>query len=116
MNEENITMKNTKTIAWTKLKVHIDDCTYKIIPLEGIYEMKLENTSGDIHKMLKQDLIEGNDRFLIATFDYTDKGFSFEMFYSFDEFDMKEFIDYEYQLANFVLGNRIKKPTIVTIK
>lgn len=103
-----------KQIAWTKLKVYLHDGTYNIIPLTDIYEMKLENTFGDIRKMLKQDLIDGNDRFLVATFDYTDKGFSFEMFYSFKQFDQADFLAMEYKLAEYIISQNVKKPTIIT--
>ena len=105
-----------KQIGWTDLKVLLrEDGTYRIEPKTGIYQMKLENTSGDIHRMLKQDLIEGNDTFLIATYDHTEDSFSFEMFYSFEEFDKSDFIAMEYELADYIIAQNVKKPTIFTI-
>lgn len=105
-----------KQIGWTDLKVLLNgDGTYSIEPKTGIYQMKLENTSGDIHKLLKEDLIEGDDTFLVATYDHTDDSFCFEMFYSFDKFDADDYIDMEYELADYIIDQNIKKPTIFTI-
>lgn len=107
---------NEKQIGWTDLKVIIrEDGTYRIVPKTGIYQMKLENTSGDIHRMLKQDLIDGNDRFLVATYEHTDNSFCFEMFYSFKEFDKADFLALEYKLAEYIMSQNVKKPTIITL-
>lgn len=107
-------------ISFTRIKLCIDNGKFYLIPLDGIYGISLERVDTDvadgIRPLLKQDLIEGNDRFLVATYDHTDKGFCFEMFMYNIEFDLDFFLKSEYKLAKALIDANIQTPRIITFK
>ena len=109
-------------ICFARVGVLFDDRDgYSVSTLGGgIYGIRLDqvdtNVAEEIRPLLKQDLIEGNDRFLVGTYDYTDSGFSFEMFMYNIEFDKDFFIESEYNLARALINDNIQTPTIITFK
>lgn len=74
----------------------------------------------DIYRLLKPYLLDGEERYLVATYDHTDKGFDFEIFaynISYDPDCHSHILFGEaHELALAITENNITHPSIVTMQ
>ena len=109
-------IRKTKNFMWTVIEVSVDKKTNKhwITPIEGVYGIKPENTTGTVRELFEQDLVNDSDRFLLAIREARPDFYEFEMITV--ATSLKEFIQFEYALADFVVNSGITKPTVLTIR
>lgn len=79
-----------------------------------------EYAGADIYRLLKPDLLDGEDRYLVATYDHTESSFCFDMYaynVSYDPDCHSHIVFGEaYELALAITKNNITHPSIMTIK
>ena len=103
-----------KNFMWTVIGVQVDKekGTKCSLPLEGIYQIKPENTSGTVREYFEMDLVNGADRLLMAVREASEDYYEFEMIMN--TTSVKEFVEHEHKLVDFVINSKIEKPTVVT--
>ena len=109
-------IRKTKNFMWTVIEVSVDKKTNKhwITPIEGVYGIKPENTTGTVREYFERDLVQDSDRFLLAIRDARPNHYEFEMIMATS--NIAEFVDFEHKLAEFVINSGITRPTVVTIR
>lgn len=102
--------------VWTEMRVEIDRETrkYRASPLDGIYSIKLDDTTGTVKKYFKNDLIKGSDRFLVAIWDVGENYYNFELIMKTEI--PEEVFEYISPLSEFIINQNVTEPTVMTIR
>lgn len=110
--------------VYATIKAYKDDEGWYINPFFEVYYLPVkcakEDTNDAIYNLLKPDLIDGEDRFLVSTYDHTEDHFCFNMFVynvSYDPKSDKEIlVYYAYQLAQAIAEDNITESSVITFK
>lgn len=109
-------INQNKHFMWTRLAVEVDwkNASYSTTPLDGIYRIEPEQTSGNLRECFEKDLVNGSDRFLLGVYEVGEDGYAFEMIMRTS--DIKTFVEYEDKLADFLIRQGVTKPSVITVR
>jgi hypothetical protein len=110
------TKNNSIKFVWTELRAEINRETreYRVTPLNGLYPIKLHNTTGDVKEYFKNDLINGSDRFLAAVWEVGENHYDFELIMKTE--NPEAIFEYFYPVAKAIINQNISEPTVITFR
>jgi len=102
--------------VWTEIKVELDNeaKAYRIVPLEGLYPIELDDTTDMVRDYFENDLINGPDNFLVHVWNADEDSYTFEIIMK--TTDPDEFFEYIHPLARSVIDIDPDEATVMTLK
>lgn len=106
--------KGKKNFMFTRLAVSIDESGKRSLEiLDGVYQIKPEDTTGMARMLFEQDLVKGDDRFLVEVYKVCENRWEFAMVMRCT--NLGEFVCYEHAIADAVINQHVNKPTVFTL-
>ena len=107
---------NTELFVWTEIKVELNKKarTYRVVPLEEIYPIELDDTTDVIRECFENDLINGSGDFLVHIWDAEEEYYTFEVIMK--TTDPDEFYECVHPLAEMVIDIAPIETTVMTLE